>query len=247
MWRFVRAPLDDYLAALERALPGLTVGRALAGVAAALVAWVVYVPFHELAHAYGCIVTGGTVTRLEIDPMYGAHWLAEIFPFVTVGSDYAGQLTGFDTKGSDLVYLATDFAPFLMTVLIGVPLLHTAARMRAPLAAMTALGAAIPIAYAPFISLPGDFYEMGSILVSRLAAEAAGLPLERWRSDDVVLLIQQLRGADGGALDWLAIAAGCAVGALLALATYGAGRLAATALQTLFTPAAPINGAGTSE
>ena len=110
------------------------------------------------------------MTRLEIDPIYGAALLQRFFPFVSVGSAYAGQLTGFDTHGNDLTYLATDFCPFLLTVLVGVPLLRAAPSRRTPLRVALCLGVALPLAYAPFIAVTGDYYEMGSILVSRLVA-----------------------------------------------------------------------------
>jgi len=222
--RFLRAPVDDYLAALDRVfgaarvLPVLVVLLALAG------SWLVYVPIHELLHAYGCIWTGGEVTRLEIDAIYGAALLARVFPFVVVGSAYAGQLTGFDTGGSDLVYLATVFAPFLLTIAVGVPLLCSAARERRPYAAAAKLGVAIPVAFAPAISLPGDFYEIGSILVSRVATWLyPSFDPARWRSDDVVRLAAELPGG-WSVGDALGIPAGFLVGALLGLATYHAGR-----------------------
>ena len=101
--RCVRRPLDLLALAL-----GLAAG------------WFVYVPVHELLHAAGCATTGGTVTRLEIAPLYGGALLARIFPFVVPGGDYAGRLSGFDTRGNDLVYLATDLAPFVLTLLPGV-------------------------------------------------------------------------------------------------------------------------------
>jgi hypothetical protein len=72
-----------------------------------LLSWWVYVPIHELAHAWGCLLAGGEVTRLEIDWIYGASLLARVFPYVTVGSEYAGRLSGFDNRGSDLTYLVT--------------------------------------------------------------------------------------------------------------------------------------------
>ena len=120
--------------------------------------WWIYVPLHELGHAFGCIFGGGTVTELQISPMYGAALLKEFFPFVTVGSEYAGQLTGFDTKGSDLIYLLTDFFPFLLTIFIGVPLLRSAAGSK-PIWAAIKLGFGRPIAFAPFISFSGNIAE----------------------------------------------------------------------------------------
>ena len=65
------------------------------------------VPLYYFGTAYGCLLTGGDVTRLEISPEYGAALLQKLFPFVAVGSDYAGQLTGFDTHDNDVIYLAT--------------------------------------------------------------------------------------------------------------------------------------------
>jgi hypothetical protein len=240
----LRAPLDDYLNALASVLPGATWRRGLLAVAAAAMAWFVYVPIHELAHAFGCIAAGGEVTRLEIDALYGAALLQQIFPFVAVGSDYAGQLTGFDTRGSDLTYLATDFAPFLLTVLIGVPMLRSVPRIDGRDRAACVLGASLPVAFAPFISLPGDYYEMGSILVSRWAAPVTGHSAERWRSDDVFLLVDILSANGTTAADWAVVGAAAALGLALALATYSAGALWAAALYRLFSRS--ISGAGTS-
>ena len=217
-------PVGDYIAALDSIRD-----RGFAGVAVAIVgfalAWFAYVPVHELFHAWGCLLAGGDVTRLEIAPEYGGALLAQVFPFVAAGSRYAGQLTGFDTHGSDGIYLATVLAPFLLTVVLGVPLLKRLARPLAhPVAGPWLLGAALPFAYAPFVSLPGDFYEAGSIVVSRIAhAMNPALPLARWRGDDVLKLSREL--ADGGATaaDWLGVAASLALGIGLALLTYHAG------------------------
>jgi hypothetical protein len=87
-------------------------------------------------------------------------------------------------------------------------------------------GAGLPIAFAPFISLTGDYYDMGSILVSRVASWLdAGLVLTRWRSDDLFKLAGQLFGTDGTgtALDALGLALSFLVGAALALGTYALG------------------------
>lgn len=221
---WLSAPIDDYLAGVER-LRGAPVAPVIAVLLAGVGAsWWVYVPVHELLHAYGCLWSGGEVTRLEIDAVYGAAWLQPFFPFVAVGSDYAGQLTGFDTGGSDAVYLVTVLAPFVLTVFPGVPLLRAAARRRTPFAAAATLGAAVPLAFAPAISLPGDFYEAGSILVTRLVALVSpGFDVDRWRSDDVFLLVASLPGGVGGS-DWIGIPASFVLGCALALATYAAGR-----------------------
>ncbi len=191
-------------------------------VASLLAAWWVYVPLHELAHAWGCLLAGGQVTRLEIAEVYGAAWLARVFPYVTVGSEYAGRLSGFDTRGSDLVYLVTCALPFALTVVVGVPLLRAAPRVRDWRGAIM-LGAAVPMAFAPFGSLTGDYYEMGSILVSRVVAVfAPGFAVERWRSDDLVKLVSTL-APDAAVSDVVGVTASVLVGVVLAFATYWAG------------------------
>src|SRR5262249_31229017 len=77
-----------------------------------------------------------------------------IFPFVSIGSEYAGQLTGFDTHGSDFTYLVTDAAPFTLTVLLGIPLLRSAAAETRPWAARIKLGAHSPWLSPPSSRLP---------------------------------------------------------------------------------------------
>ena len=48
--------------------------------------------------------------------------------FVVSGSEYAGRLSGFDTRGSDWIYLATDLGPFVLTIFPGVWWMRRAAR-----------------------------------------------------------------------------------------------------------------------
>jgi hypothetical protein len=176
MTRFFRQPLDDVVACLEPIVAIRNPVKALAPLFISLVvSWIVYVPIHELLHAFGCWLTGGTVTRLEISPRYGGAIAAEFFPFVVSGGEYAGRLSGFDTKGSDLIYLATDFMPYMLTVLIGIPLLKLAGRRRRPLL----FGLAIVTGLAPFYNIPGDYYEMASIITTRAAT-----PVVRLVSDD---------------------------------------------------------------
>jgi len=220
-------PLRDWLAALH-ACVGARADVAVIATAMALTWWV-YVPVHELLHAWGCLLAGGQVTRLEIDWIYGAALLAKVFPYVAVGSRYAGQLTGFDTRGSDLVYLATDALPFALTILVGVPLLRAAARPGGP-GRRVMLGASLPMAYAPLVSLPGDYYEMGSILVSRsVAALVQGFPVDRWRSDDLFDLVGRLAAQPSGG-DAVGVTASLAVAIALAFTTYWAGVLVANAI-----------------
>lgn len=156
----------------------------LLAVVSLVVAWYVYVPIHELLHALGCLATGGSVTTLEIQTQYGGALLAAVFPFVEAGGEYAGRLSDFDTHGSDLVYLATDALPFVLSILLGVPLLRACGLASRPLL----LGPAIVLALAPFYSLTGDYYEMGSILVTGAMGED-WYPL---RSDDLFKVMRGL-------------------------------------------------------
>ena len=125
--------------------------------------WWIYVPVHELLHAAGCLVGGGTVSRLEIHPYYGGAVLAAIIPFVVSGGEYAGRLSAFDTGGSDGVYFLTIFAPFLLT-LPSFRWLAAAARR----GQVMLFGCAIPCAMAPLVSLTGDYFEMGSLLLYQI-------------------------------------------------------------------------------
>jgi hypothetical protein len=219
--RRLRVPWRDVVAGLDSALTGVP---ALAWIAAGLLAgWWIYVPLHELLHAAACRLAGGTVSRLEIDALYGGGWLAHIFPFVTSGSAYAGRLSGFDTGGSDAVYLATDLGPFVL-VLPGVWALRRAARARRP----GLFGATLPFALAPFLSLPGDAYEIGSILVTRLPPWARPPLPGLLRGDDVFLKLEQL--AELPTPPWGGAAAAVAVGVLWAFLTYGLGSLLASRL-----------------
>lgn len=191
-------PFEDFLSGLEACLEKITAPGILAIALSFLISWWIYVPVHELLHALGCIAGGGAVSRLEISPLYGASFLKHIFPFISAGSEYAGQLTGFDTKGSDFTYLLTDFFPFLLTIFIGVPLLKSAARSRPP-SACVKFGLALPMAFAPFISFSGDYYEMGSIIISRIwKFLSPGFQTSVWRSDDLFKLVTET--SDGGRL-----------------------------------------------
>jgi hypothetical protein len=214
MLRHLVAPWRDLLDGLERVLDGS--GRRLVGVFAGLaVGWWIYVPIHELLHAAGCRLAGGRVDRLDIDPLYGAELLARLFPFVHSGSEYAGRLSGFDTGGSDFVYLATDLAPFVLALLPGLWAVRWASRRGRPFA----YGAALPCAFAPWLSVTGDAYEIGSLAVANLAP---------WRGaraaivgDDLFLRVREL--ADLPAAPWAGVVLAAALGVAWAAVTTAAG------------------------
>ncbi len=234
---FFIQPFRDVLACLEPIMSVRSPLRAMGPMLIAMVvAWFVYVPIHELLHCAGCEVTGGDVSRLEVAPRYGAALLAKVFPFVVSGSDYAGQLTGFDTKGSDLIYLATDFGPFVLTVLFGVPLIRLCQRRRRPLL----FGVAVVVGLAPFYNIPGDYFEMGSIITTRAATLLSGAGPEPIfagiRSDDVFTLLSGLitDPAKLGLVGWQQVSIACALvlvslvlDVLLAFATYFLGGIVA--------------------
>jgi hypothetical protein len=160
----------------------------LAGMA---VAWFLYVPAHELLHVAGCVATGCTVSELRIAPAYGGRILQSLLPFVVASDEYAGRLSGFDTRGSDARYLATDIAPFIPAALLGVPLLRWVARGAEGRrgARRWLFGPAVVLAAGPFVSLAGDYFEMGTILTTApLAASWHAL-----RSDDLFRLVGELR------------------------------------------------------
>lgn len=156
------------------------------------VVWWVTVPVHELLHAAGCVLFGGGVEELTIRSVYGGGLLEKIFPFVKSGGAYAGQLTRFDTGGSDLCYFATSFFPFLLTVFFGVPMLVLAlARKSAMLHGVGFVHAVLPV-----VALPGDFYEMGSIVTTRLMGLQSGSAgADIIRGDDFFLALERAESA----------------------------------------------------
>lgn len=199
---------------------------------AMVITWFIYVPIHEMLHVAGCVGTGGSVDQLEIAPRYGGTILAEHIPFVVSGGDYAGRLSGFDTKGSDLCYLATDFGPFLLTVLFGVALVKMCMKKRRPIL----FGIAMVVGLAPFYNMPGDYFEMGSIITTRVVTVLTGggpdIAFVGIRSDDVFTLIQNIftKPVDLGLASWgsvvialLLVGVSLVVDVFLAFATYAVG------------------------
>src|SRR5207249_10524929 len=94
-------------------------------------------------------------------------------------------------RGSDVIYLFTDLAPFLLAALGAIPLLR-AAQSRG---SMILFAPGTVLAVAPFVSLTGDLYEVGSILVtSVLLALFPGLQrgsVVALRHDDLSVLLSE--------------------------------------------------------
>ncbi len=230
--REVLAGLDAVLNDGHRSSGARRLALVFAGV---LAGWWLYVPVHELLHAAGCWLTGGAVARLEIAPLYGGAVLARLLPFVVAGCDYAARLSGFDTRGNDWIYLATDLAPFLLTVLPGVWLWRLSARRHWSLA----FGLALPLAMAPFLSLTGDAYEIGSLLVTRLPVWQGVAVL---RGDDVFLRASAV-GAEHSPRLWAGLIAAQAAGLVWCLVMYALGGLIARRLgQPPLTAPASLEG-----
>jgi hypothetical protein len=187
-------PFHDYFTGLTAAVSEKKFASLSTIVIAFIAGWWMYVPIHELFHAFGCLLGGGEVTSLELSSIYGAALLHKVFPFITVGSEYAGRLADFETHDNDLIYLLTVFFPYLLTIFIGIPLLrYVGHRAKTSYQSCIWFGLSLPIAYAPFISVTGDYYEMASIIVTGLASFL--LPdfrVERWRSDDFIKLMDEL-------------------------------------------------------
>jgi hypothetical protein len=229
-------PGRDLLAGLELCLDRHPARLALIG-AGLLVGWWVYVPIHELLHAAACWATGGTVQTLEIDRLYFGGLLAHVFPFVVGASHYAGRLSGFDPHGSDVVRVATDQGPFLLTLFPGVWALRREARRGRAFW----FGLWLTPALAPFLSLTGDAYEIGSIVTTRLPPWSAPATLALLRGDDLGLRIDALAAAAQPPWGGLVLAAFC--GLVWALATYGVGHLIA---RLLGQPPLPLRGPGSA-
>lgn len=205
-----------------------------------VITWFLYVPIHELLHVAGCIISGGSVSELMMGREYGAAFLARIFPFITpASSQYAGRLTGFEPNG-DAGYLLTVFAPYILTLFPGVWCLLYAARK----GMFWLFGPGIVLGLASFYNLTGDFFEIGTILVTRvLDVFTAGRALSAtgafWelRSDDLFRLMSEIAGSPvqfgmnspaGIFVVLTVITAGLVLAGVLAGYTYLSGRWLAT-------------------
>ncbi len=221
-------PLYDYFDGLKVCLNKIKIPRLIIIITAFFVTWWIYVPVHEILHALGCMLGGGEVTRLELSRLYGPAFLKKIFPFIYSGSEYAGQLTDFNTNNSDITYLLTVFFPYFLTILIGIPLLRSVVNNTSSSnISCIKFGIALPIAYSPFISFTGDYYEIGSIIVTRFVFFLSPtLEIERWRSDDLFKLSKKLFYAQDiiSTGDIAGVALSFLLGIALVFVTYWTGR-----------------------
>ena len=221
---FWSRPWNDYLRLLQLLAKEFSVFHVFLLLSGIAIGWWFYVPLHELLHAWGCQLSGGSVGRLEISPEYGAAWLQQYFPYVAIGSDYAGQLVEFDTYGNDWIYAATVLAPFAITVYPGIPLFYWLLGRPWPSAGQFfGLGFLVPIVIAPFVSILGDFYELGSIIATNVSHVIyPGVNTEAWRSDDFLLVVESL-GPDATNIDWVGIISSLVIGIILAWVVYTLG------------------------
>ncbi len=148
--------------------------------------WWIYVPLHEFLHVAGCLLGGGQVETLHLDPLYGGHIFASLFSFVSAGGEYAGRLTDFDTGESDWVYALAVYSPFVLT-LPGFQLLKWSGNSERSLP----FGLALPFAFAPVISLSGDFLELGSLTLFQAWKGTESIH-RSLISDDLFRLVEEL-------------------------------------------------------
>ncbi len=143
--------------------------------------WFVYVPVHELLHVAGCLLGGGTVTTLQIQPLYGGTILESIFSFVEAGGDYAGRLSDFDTGESDWVYALTVASPLILAVPAFLGMVRAAAA-----SSPFFFGFLIVPALSPLLSLTGDLLELSTLALHQVwpAVETRALV-----SDDLFRLL----------------------------------------------------------
>jgi len=218
---------SDALALYDTDFASRTKGRAafLSFVVIVLLFWAIYVPVHEFLHVAGCALAGGKVDELVIGRGIGGAYWAKIFPFVTVEPGFGGRISQFD-PGSDLGFLLTDIFPYFLTP-IGIYLLrHTVRKARIALA-----GPAIVLSFAPFLNLFGDYYEMGSIIVTVPFMSMGTAAAEGLRTDDLIGFLSGLPGnAAVQAMGWpvalTLTAAGFIIGLVLAGWVYGCSRAA---------------------
>ncbi|MCZ7650942.1 MAG: hypothetical protein M5U13_07205 [Thermoanaerobaculia bacterium] len=131
----------------------------------------------------------------------------------------------------------TDLSPFLLTLWPGLWAVRRAARA----ARGFGFGFFLPWGLAPLVSLPGDAYEIGSLLARQLPPWRAAPARDLLLSDDVVARVRELAALPDA--PWGGFALAALLGALwafgtVALASWTAARLGEPPLQRLPPPAA---------
>lgn len=208
--KIIAGPATTFLRQYAAVLAVLPVAKTVLLLVSGLaVGWWVYVPIHELLHVAGCLISGGEVTRLEIQPIYGGALLARLIPFVSAGGDYSGRLTGFDIGGSDWTYFVTVYFPYVLS-LGGLWLMEVAVVRRSGFL----FGFALPCALAPLVSLTGDFLEIGSLALYQVWPGIEGIH-RQLISDDLFRLLKEL-GTDNTGLS-LNVHTGIFIGLSLAI------------------------------
>lgn len=148
-----------------------------------IVFWHLYTPIHELLHVLGVVLTGGEVGSLALKPQYGGLILANIFDFVVPESEYAGQLVDFQVP-CDLAYYLVDVLPYSLS-LFGCFAAVLAKRFQSPMI----FGVAVILSLIPLLSLPGDFYEASSLMVTYLFPLSDSFEPRLLVHDDLIKLI----------------------------------------------------------
>jgi len=186
-WSAVKSCFVHVFEVFEILLGDKIAKRFVLAILSLLIAWHIYTPIHELFHVAGCLLGGGTVEELALSPQYGAHLLKHIFPFIVAESEYAGQLSGFSTPNY-WAYALTDFFPYLLS-LPGVILMELSRRKRW----IFLFGPALILIMVPLTSIPGDFYEMASLVTTQIGEAFGGSAQAGYLiSDDVFKLVSTL-------------------------------------------------------
>lgn len=194
-WRLVWDTGKSSFATMETILDKHATRGLIFMVISLIIFWHIYTPIHELLHAGAAFLTGGDVQELEIKAQYGGQILAEIFPFVTSGGEYAGRLSGFSVP-NHWAYAVVDLAPYILS-LFGFFVLDRSRRRADP----WLFGVGIVLAFIPIMSIPGDYFELISLPLDSLAGMLdpnyqAGTLI----ADDWFKAVGEQWGADGSAL-----------------------------------------------
>ena len=175
----------------------------------------IYVPIHELMHAFATFLVGGEVRELAIDATYGGVFFAKIFPFVVSESEYAGQLTDFTTPNK-FAYFIVDMFPYLLS-LPGVLLIRLAAKYKR----LWLFSLGFLLMLVPLTQIFGDFYEAASLSMGEIMSLLnPSLDPNLIVSDDMFKLLSTIdESSKGNLLIYISIALSLLLGLILAWLT----------------------------